>query len=113
MKMVDLLHSSWVQTVHLDAPHLGGHPRLPCSSMCVLEEISPETLNGVGGIIKATAELSFSFKSRFLARLSSFASSSIARSVGMCPACLHGVTLLTALLVKDLSNVLPHTASAF
>lgn len=108
MKMGGLLHSCWVQTVPLDARHLGGHPCLPCSSMCRLEEISPETLKGVGGIVKATAELSFCFKSCLLAHLSSFA-----RSVGMCPACLHGVTLLTALLVKDLSNALSDAASSF
>lgn len=43
-------------------------------SVCRLEEISLETLQGVGGIVKASAEMSFSFNPSLLAHSCSFAS---------------------------------------
>lgn len=60
--------------------HLWCHLGFLCSSLCWLEEVSVETLPRVGGIVKATAELSFSFKPSLLAQLPSVASQPLARS---------------------------------
>lgn len=57
--MVSLLPSCSVETVHLYALGSLGSPAFALLlSLCRLEEVSLETLQGVGGIVKATAELS-------------------------------------------------------
>lgn len=71
--MVSLLHSCWVETVYLYALLSPGFVLLLL--VCRLEEMSLETLQGVGGIVKAMSELSFSFKPSLLAHSCSFSPS--------------------------------------
>uniref|UniRef100_A0A8C9G7N4 Myotubularin related protein 14 n=1 Tax=Pavo cristatus TaxID=9049 RepID=A0A8C9G7N4_PAVCR len=71
--MVEVKSSSSSSSTHSDNfLRIGSSPlEVPRSR---LEEMSLETLLRVGGIVKATAELSFSLKPSLLARLCSFAS---------------------------------------
>jgi len=79
-------------------------------SLCRLEELSPETLQAVGGIVKATADLSFSFRPSLPAHnmLLCFIAHGWVRQTAACSLpTFPGATLIGALPVKDLSSVLP------